>query len=84
MLVASLVQDGGWSARNQRGERLAAALANGPFLALSLPPGDYDVRLTYSPPGFRPGNAITLATVLALAATLLRAMLKRGAAAPGA
>ncbi len=65
-VVFSLVQDGGWSARNAAGAPVAAHLANGPFLALELPPGTHRVALHYSPPGFRPGAALSLATLAVL------------------
>ncbi len=66
VVVLSLVQDGGWSARDAAGAPVAVCLANGPFLALELPPGTHRVTLRYSPPGFRLGAAISLATLAAL------------------
>jgi hypothetical protein len=66
-LVASLTQDGGWSARDESGRPIDATLANGPFLALRVPSGDHLVFLSYSPPGFRVGGGITAACLLALA-----------------
>lgn len=72
ILVASLVQDGGWSARDETGSSLPTTLANGPFLALSLPPGEHRVALRYRPPGFALGGAISLATLAAFALALLR------------
>jgi len=65
VLVASLVQDGGWSAWDKEGRRLATARANGPFLALAVPGGEHVVRLKYSAPGFRAGAAVSLASLLA-------------------
>jgi hypothetical protein len=67
-LVASLTQDGGWSARDESGRRIDEALANGPFLALRVPSGDHLVFLRYSPPGFRTGAGVTAACLLVLAA----------------
>jgi len=68
VLVASLTQDGGWSARDEAGRRIDTTLANGPFLALRVPSGDHLVHLNYSPPGFRIGVWISafclLSTVL--------------------
>ena len=68
LLVASLVQDGGWRARDDRGRRLETMLANGPFLAIRIPPGASSVSLSYAPPGFRIGALISAATLLALVA----------------
>ncbi len=65
-LVASLAQDGGWSARDESGHRIDTTLANGPFLALRVPSGDHLVFLRYSPPGFRTGAGVTAACLLSL------------------
>jgi hypothetical protein len=59
--VSSWVQDAGWSARAGRRD-LPTGLANGPFLALLLPVGEYDVELRYSAPGFGTGAAVSIAT----------------------
>ena len=77
---ASLVQDGGWSARDEAGRKVPVArlrgtsqsppgigLAGGPFLEISIPPGDHDLILDYSPPGFRAGCAISFAALLVAA-----------------
>jgi hypothetical protein len=71
-LVASFVQDGGWSARDEAGRPIAVALANGPFLALRVPRGDHRILLEYSPPGFRAGLWITVACLLAIAVRFSR------------
>lgn len=68
VLVASLMQDGGWRARDESGKLLPVSRANGPFLAVTVPRGDHRVSLTYTPPGARAGAAVSLAS-LALAAT---------------
>jgi hypothetical protein len=68
LVVLSLVQDGGWSARDASGAPLATFLANGPFLALRLAPGEHRVALTYCPPGLRLGFGVSLATLGLLAA----------------
>ena len=82
-LASSLVQDGGWTARDAAGRSLSTGRTNGgPFLTLTLPSGDHEVRLTYRPPGWRAGLATTLATLAALAAGLaLRSGRRRDAAA---
>jgi hypothetical protein len=71
-IVLSLVQDGGWSARledaagSRRAEPLAVTRANGPFLAVRVPPGTHRVRLRYRPPGWTAGLWIAAATALLL------------------
>ncbi len=70
LVVASLVQDGGWSARDESGRKIVTALANGPFLALRLPGGSHRIFLKYSPPGLRTGLLISIASLLAAAVLL--------------
>jgi len=72
-VVLSLVQDGGWSARDAAGKQLPTFLANGPFLALRIPPGDRRIVLRYCPPGMKLGSAISLVTLLILSAAAVRA-----------
>jgi hypothetical protein len=81
LLVASLLQDGGWRAHDERGRRLATALANGPFLAIRVPADVSGVRLTYAPPGFRTGALVSLLTALVLAG--IRARQLRRTDTPG-
>ncbi len=78
ILAVSLVQDGGWSAMDGAGQAVVASRsAEDPFLSLTLPPGDHTVRLTYRPPGWHTGVAITLATIAGLAiGSLLRSRRK--------
>ena len=71
VVVLSLVQDGGWTARDDEGP-LAVHLANGPFLAVEVPPGAHRVRLSYAPPGWRTGTALSGATLVLIAALGLR------------
>ncbi len=84
-VVLSLVQDGGWSAADETGETIPAHLANGPFLALRIPPGDRSIRLRYSPPGFRIGAILSLATLAIWAGLIAIGALRgrRRAAASG-
>ncbi len=70
-VVLSLVQDGGWSARDDSGE-IRTLLANGPFLALRLEPGSHRIRLVYRPPGLLLGASISIATMALLAALWFR------------
>jgi hypothetical protein len=64
LLSASFVQDTGWSATDGAGRPIPTGRTDGGlFLTLTLPPGDHDIRLTYRPPGWRSGLAITLATL---------------------
>jgi hypothetical protein len=76
-VVLSLVQDGGWSARDSAGAVVPARLANGPFLALRIPPGERRVVLRYCPPGMRLGGAISIATLGLLAAAAVSARARR-------
>jgi hypothetical protein len=69
-VAGSLVEDGGWTARDERGARIPTAPANGPFLALRLPGGDHRISLTYLPPGFPLGFLISAGTALLLAGAL--------------
>ena len=82
-LVASVVQDGGWSARDDSGRRIETSFANGPFLALHLPEGNRRILLRYRPPGFAAGcwiSMVTLSGALMLAAA---GRLRRSAVTPG-
>ena len=76
-LVASLVQDGGWSARDESGREIVTTLANGPFLALRLPGGSHRVFLKYSPPGLRTGAWISMASFLAAGVWVAAAAMRR-------
>ena len=55
-VVLSLVQDGGWSARDGAGRDVPVRRANGPFLAVQLPPGEHAIALRYASPGFVMGT----------------------------
>lgn len=59
IVVGSVVQDGGWTAENESGETVPVSLANGPFLALIVPPGNPRIRLSYRPPGLGLGLLLT-------------------------
>lgn len=77
--VTSYVQDGGWTARARERE-LPTGLANGPFLALLLPVGEYDVQLRYAAPGFTAGMAVSAGTLAGCVGILAvgRARKRRG------
>jgi hypothetical protein len=81
VLVASLVNDGGWRARDENGRSLPIARANGPFLALRVPAGEHRVRLDYAAPGFRTGALVSAATLLAAAFGLVVRRLRARTAA---
>ncbi|HWZ85313.1 MAG TPA: YfhO family protein [Thermoanaerobaculia bacterium] len=76
-VVLSVVQDGGWSARDGNGAKVELRRANGPFLAAVLLPGDHAVRLTYRPPGFAAGVVVSVAAAVAIALVLLTARARR-------
>jgi len=74
-VIVSLVQDGGWSAKNGSGAEIPISKEAGILLALDLPAGDSDVRLSYVPPGMRAGaaiSAVTAAVILVLGITVRR------------
>lgn len=82
-LVASLVQDGGWRARDDRGRPVETTLANGPFLGLRVGPGERRIALRYVPPGFRTGAVISGSTLgVLLLSGLFRRLRARGAVSP--
>lgn len=68
LLVASLVQDGGWRVHDETGRSLPTTLADGPFLAFTVPAGEHRVVLSYAPPGWRLGVAVSVMTAILLAA----------------
>src|SRR5262249_5950660 len=78
-LAASLLEDGGWSARDGSGRKLAVGRRpEAPLLTLRLQKGEHDVRLTYRPPLLREGASVTAATAAALAVWALRRRRRRG------
>lgn len=82
LVATSLADDGGWIARDgASGERLPTirTAGDGPFLALSLPPGDHRVLLEYLPPGFRAGALASAATLAAVAILLVVSRRRRPA-----
>lgn len=66
LLATSIADDGGWTARGEAGADFSVGRANGPFLALLLPPGEHDVHLRYTAPGFRAGAAVSLVALFGL------------------
>jgi hypothetical protein len=74
VVVASLAEDGGWTARDERNALLPVSRANAAFLAVTVPAGEHRVRLRYSPPGFRVGLLVTLGTAVG---TLVFAVARR-------
>jgi hypothetical protein len=71
-VLLSVVQDGGWSARDGAGAKVPIFRANGPFFGVALTEGEHEVRLTYWPPGFVAGLWISGATGVLLAGLLAR------------
>jgi hypothetical protein len=62
VVVASLVNDGGWTAKDSRGESIPLVAANGPFLGIPLTAGENDIRMGYAPPGFLGGVIVSAMT----------------------
>jgi hypothetical protein len=81
ILVASLVNDGGWRARDESGRRLPIARADGPFLALRVPAGEHRIRLAYAAPGFRVGAFVSAAACLGILLLAMRRFRARTGAA---
>ncbi len=79
-VLLSVVQDGGWSARDETGAKVPLFRANGPFFAAALMPGDHTVRLTYWPPGFLAGVWISVGTAVALAVAFIVSQRSRAGA----
>ena len=79
VLVASLVDDGGWRAKDETGRKVALGRASGPFLKILAPEGDHRIRLDYASPGFRTGALVSLVTAAA-ASVLLTVRSRRPAA----
>jgi hypothetical protein len=69
--VASLVDDGGWRARDESGRPLEVLQADGPLLAVRLTEGEHVVTLRYLPPGLAVGAGISGATCLGLLLVLV-------------
>ncbi|MDQ5856796.1 MAG: YfhO family protein, partial [Acidobacteriota bacterium] len=70
LIATSIVDDGGWGARGEARATVSVGRANGPFLALVLPPGEHDVVLRYTAPGFRLGASVSVVALVALAVAL--------------
>jgi hypothetical protein len=81
-VVVSVVQDNGWSAKTASGAAITTARAEGLLLALDLPAGDSDVRLSYTPPGMAPGAAISAVTAAVLVLLGLVRLRVRGRTPP--
>ncbi len=68
--VISIVDDGGWSARDETGRELLVSRAAGLLVGLELPAGDHAIRLRYRPPGFLIGSMLSFGTLMALAGSV--------------
>jgi hypothetical protein len=68
LVVASVVQDGGWSALDERNKAVPGEVANTMFVALRVPPGDHRIRLRYVPPGLAAGAWLSGSAAAALVA----------------
>ena len=79
----TIVEDGGWTARDETGSRLPTGRVNGPFLAVEVPSGDHRIRLRYAPPGSKAGALVTFGTgLLILGAALSRRITRSGSRSP--
>jgi hypothetical protein len=73
VVVASLVNDGGWTAKDAGGNPVPLVAANGPFLGIPLKAGENEIRMSYAPPGFLGGMTVTaMSGLLAVLAGWLR------------
>jgi uncharacterized membrane protein YfhO len=79
LVATSLTDDGGWTAHDESGRRIATRRAEGPFLAFLLPPGEHGVVLRYVSPGFREGALLSVATLCAAAIALAVSRRRRAA-----
>jgi hypothetical protein len=79
LVETSLTDDGGWTACDESGRRIATRRAEGPFLALLLPPGKHGIVLRYVSPGFREGALLSVATLVAAAIALAVSRRRRAA-----
>ena len=64
LVVASFVDDGGWSARDG-GRPLPVERAEEILTGFRLDPGEHRITLRYRPPGFTAGSTITLVSLVA-------------------
>ena len=64
--VLSVVDDGGWSARDEAGRDVPISRAESLLIRLDLPAGDHVIRLLYRPPGFLAGCAMSAASAVCL------------------
>jgi hypothetical protein len=65
LVVASLVDDGGWSARDG-GQPVPVEHAEEILTGFRLGPGEHHVTLRYRPPGFAAGSTVSLVTLALL------------------
>jgi hypothetical protein len=65
LVVASFVDDGGWSARDG-GRPLPVERAEEILTGFRLGPGEHRVTLRYRPPGFAAGSTVSLVTLALL------------------
>jgi hypothetical protein len=72
LVVTSLVQDGGWRARDDSGRELETTRANGPFVAVWASGLKTRVELDYCPPGLSTGAGVSLFIVLVAGASALK------------
>ncbi|MEP6768090.1 MAG: YfhO family protein [Acidobacteriota bacterium] len=69
--IVSVVDDGGWSARDDAGRDLPVSRAENLLIRLELPAGDHGIRLRYRPPGFLAGSIVSAVSALCFGAAAL-------------
>ena len=68
VFVTSIPYEAGWSLEVDGRSRQIGELVGGAWIAAGLPAGEHEIELTFRPPGFIIGLAITLACIIILIA----------------
>ncbi len=68
VLVTSIPYDKGWKLKVDGKNKKIQELTGGVFISVPLEEGDHDISLTFTPPGLLAGIAVTIISILLLAA----------------